>query len=356
MKFTAAALLLATSTQAKAMPKDTLTDVTHVFEGVLMGALDAEFQDIEHCIVDGEHVVTDVENAYQHLKSKDVQNVIEGLKDVGDALMQIKKMMSDCKDIKQDFTKLAEMAAIFSNPESAAVHIGKDLIVHGVDIYHEVKASISAYEKNPRDYYDFGFNIGKAAAQIILGQEDEYAVTDVNVRNEALVLKGLLKPFGGHFSLDKLGTCLKEEGQALVVLDAAVKSFEKAWETKSLQELIGGIMALVGFVQQFSKGLPDCEAIDTTTFDYAQFQDTVDIAAHPFAHFELKENDLHMHGKSVLQNVHNGVYAYKHGDYEQFGELMGQVLKIATQANYDKAHLSEATDAAIAADKNMYLY
>jgi len=64
-----------------------------------------------------------------------------------------------------------------------------------------------------------------------------------------------------------------------------------------------------------------------------------------------------MHGVSVLQDVHNGVHAYKHDEYELFGELMGRLLKIATQANYDKAHkLAEATDAAIAADKNMYLY
>jgi transposase len=72
MKFTAAALLLASSTQAKGMPQDTKMDVVHVVEGVLMGALDAEFPDIEHCIQDGERVITDVEHAYKHLKSKNV--------------------------------------------------------------------------------------------------------------------------------------------------------------------------------------------------------------------------------------------------------------------------------------------
>jgi hypothetical protein len=118
--------------------------------------------------------------------------------------------------------------------------------------------------------------------------------------------------------------------------------------------LIGGVIGLVGFVQQFSKGLPECEAIDTATFDYAQFQDTVDIAANPFKHFQVSEEDLQMHGSSVLQDVHNGVFAYKQGDYELFGELMGKVLKIATQANYDA--VANATDDAIAADKNLYLY
>lgn len=52
--------------------------------------------------------------------------------------------------------------------------------------------------------------------------------------------------------------------------------------------------------------------------------------------------------------MHNGMFAFEHGDYELFGELMGKILKIATQANFDA--VAEATDAAIAADKNLYLY
>merc|ERR1711988_1390081 len=97
--------------------------------------------------------------------------------------MEIKKAMTDCKDIGQDWTKLATMAAEFSNPETAVVHIGKDLILHGKDIYNEVKASIDAWDKDPRDYYNFGFNIGKAAAQVLIGAEEEAKaeVTEVTI-------------------------------------------------------------------------------------------------------------------------------------------------------------------------------
>jgi hypothetical protein len=225
MKFTtAAALLLATSTQAKApMPQDTKMDVVHVVEGVLMGALDAEFQDIEHCIQDGEKIITDVEHAYSHLKTKDAKKIIEGLKDIGDALMAVKSAMTDCKDIEKDWKKLEEMALVFSNPQSAVVHIGKDIIVHGHDIFKEIKGAIKAYDTTPRDYYHFGFNVGKAGAQIILGEESEL---EINQRNLALVLQGILKNFGGSFSLDKLGSCLRDEGEALVILDKTVSAFE----------------------------------------------------------------------------------------------------------------------------------
>merc|ERR1719491_1500701 len=143
MKFTAAALLLATAqaneTTTTQVQDSNLTDAAHVVEGVLMGALDAEFADIEHCIDDGEAVITDLKAAYKHLSAKDAKDVIEGLKDVGKSLFVIKKAMSDCKGIVTDFTKLGEMAAEFSNPATAVVHIGEDILIHGVDIYHEVR-------------------------------------------------------------------------------------------------------------------------------------------------------------------------------------------------------------------------
>ena len=194
MKFTAAALLFA-ATQAEeftqvAQPVQTddndMKDFVHVVEGVLMGALDAEFGDIEHCIEDGEAVITDVKNAYTHLAAKNAKDVIEGLKDMGEALFEIKKAMSDCKGIVTDFTKLGKMAAEFSNPVTAVVHIGEDLLIHGVDIYHEVHGAINAWEKDPRDYYNFGFNMGKAAAQILLGKEaEEKAAAEEKAKREA---------------------------------------------------------------------------------------------------------------------------------------------------------------------------
>jgi len=77
-----------------------------------------------------------------------------------------------------------------------------------------------------------------------------------------------------------------------VILDKTVKAFEKAYANQDLKEMIGGVMGLVGFVQQFKDGLRQCEAIDVSTFDYAQFVDTIDIAQNPFKHLQMSENDL----------------------------------------------------------------
>ena len=59
------------------------------------------------------------------------------------------------------------MAANFASPWSFAYHVGKDLLVNGVAIYHEVDDAIAKYEAS--DYNGFGEDIGMALAQVFLG-------------------------------------------------------------------------------------------------------------------------------------------------------------------------------------------
>lgn len=206
-----------------------------------MGALDADFKDMEHCIQDGELIIKDAENAWKDFRSHDFHDITEGLKALGDAMFKVKSAITDCKAAVGDFEKLGEMAAEFSNPASVAWHIGKDLIVHGVDIFHEVEAAVKAMETNPRQYYNFGFNVGKAAAQIIIGQPLEKPTKE----QMAKIFAGAMKPFGGDFNFTNLLLCIYEEDQAALILYEAVQTLEEAWQKKDAQDALGGVIALV---------------------------------------------------------------------------------------------------------------
>ena len=61
------------------------------------------------------------------------------------------------------------MAKVFTNPVELVYDVGKALILHGVDIYHEMSSSISSFSVG--DYNMFGFNMGKAMAQVFLGSK-----------------------------------------------------------------------------------------------------------------------------------------------------------------------------------------
>lgn len=117
--------------------------------------------------------------------------------------------MKDCSNIKADWTKLEKMVSVFSNPTNFAYHVGKDLLINGKNIYSEINTSITDYEGEK--WSDFGYQIGEAAAQVILGDEPVPAVKfgNPNAVKVATILQGVIEAFGGNFSIDDLLTCIK---------------------------------------------------------------------------------------------------------------------------------------------------
>jgi len=175
------------------------------------------------------------------------------------------------------------------------------------------------------------------AAEVFVSEESQYYLKKERKEKAAAMYQGMLEPFGGNFNIEALLMCIHDEDQALLVADAAVQSFESAYQNKDIGDVIGGVIAVVAAIQQFKGGLPTCEAIDTSSFNYKQFDNAMDIAVHPTQHFELIENDLRMHGQSILEDVGAGVDAYRAGDFETFGKKMGEIVHLATAANAMKA-------------------
>ena len=146
----------------------TMKNAVKVTEGLIRGAISAEMPKLDKCISDGGAIVKDVEIASKKLKSHKTSDVKKGLKALGDAFFKAKDALIKCRGAYNEIRKLEQMAITFSSPETALIHIGKDIIIHGVSIIREVNAAVHAYEKN--DFYHFGYNVGKAGAQILIGE------------------------------------------------------------------------------------------------------------------------------------------------------------------------------------------
>ena len=86
---------------------------------------------------------------------------------------EVKGAISDCKHLAADIHKLEKIVKVFSNPISFIWHVGKDLIVNGVQIYHDVEHALSSYKA--KKWHDFGLNVGHATALVILGKETQDA-------------------------------------------------------------------------------------------------------------------------------------------------------------------------------------
>jgi hypothetical protein len=120
---------------------------------------------------DADTVILDAEIAVADFKKMDASDVMAGIKEVAEMMKVVHQGMKDCTSLRADWRKLEKMIAVFSSPTIFFYHVGKDLMINGVQIYGEIKTAVSDYEN--AKWGDFGYNIGLAAAKTILGEEEE---------------------------------------------------------------------------------------------------------------------------------------------------------------------------------------
>tara|TARA_B110000285_G_C15086888_1_gene596723 strand:+ start:494 stop:1732 length:1239 start_codon:yes stop_codon:yes gene_type:complete len=238
--------------------------------------------------------------------------------------------MSDCSNLKADWSRLETMVSVFNSPTSFAYHVGKDLLVNGRDIFGELETAVTDYES--ANWHDFGFQVGEAAAKTLIGTEPAVAMPGKASVKTTEILRGVIEAYGGHFDLDALLECVHDEDQALLILDAAFGELKAAVEQKSVSDLIGGVIATVAGLQQLKAGLPTCEAIDTTTWDFDGFSNTFEMMKNPVAFFKPVAEDVFIHGLPILVETERAVSAMEKEDYYGYGQQVGKILNNATGA------------------------
>ena len=101
------------------------------------------------------------------------------------------------------------------------------------------------------------------------------------------------------FSIKNLISCISDEGQALLKFDHVYKLVKAAIKYKRPGDVVAAIIIGIKGVKQAMGGLQECEAIDTSKFNYDQMMSTYDIISNPDGHFEILEEDILIHGASI---------------------------------------------------------
>jgi hypothetical protein len=188
-------------------------------------------------------------------------------------LMLIKAGMSDCSKLDADWQKLEKMAAIFESPTSFAYHVGKDLLLNGRDIYHEISTAIADYKV--QKWEDFGVNIGEAAAKTILGEEQR--LKDATMLEDIVsgVLRGALDAEG----FTDITQCINDAEGVFADAKAAVADFEK----KNVNDTINGIKKIAEMLMIVKSGMSDCSHIEA---DWEKIEKMAVLFANPTAFVE----------------------------------------------------------------------
>lgn len=143
-------------------------EVLIVLEGVLVGALNTEFPNVETCISDilkdvGEDIITAIKSI-----DEEEDSVKDSLELIGVSFVTLAdNIVDDCGLAIEELQTLRTIGANFADPVTFAYHVGKDLIVNGVSIYNDVETAIQDYQGE--EWYDMGVQVGSAVSLAILG-------------------------------------------------------------------------------------------------------------------------------------------------------------------------------------------
>jgi len=296
MKFTSALIAAAAASQAQ-----------DIVTGFVKGALEVEIDG--QCINDVEVVFNDATAVVQDFEEGTFNGVLDGVKQLIQTVSDVQSTIADCKNSKQMVQKLVEMEAALSSPSSFAYHVKKDLMINGKDILKEVKTAVTDYKSG--DMYNFGVQIGEAAAKTLVGEEERI--------QDAEIMVGALNAYGGHFNLMALLACIQEEDKAALIVNAGIQTLRDALETKNYEELIGAAIAFFAAYQQAKQGLPACEAVDRTTF--SKFNNDISVATSQINVLEAVADE------SVVQIVEDIIKAYESKNFVEVGKDLVELLQ-----------------------------
>lgn len=125
---------------------------------------------MEKCLTGGEKILGEVVEAVKDFEEKSASGAAAGLKVLAQVVKDISAEVQTCEGVTADWKRLEAMVTAFDSPLSFAYHVGKDLLVNGVQIYGDINDAVAQY--NNKAYEPFGEDVGKALALTLLGMEE----------------------------------------------------------------------------------------------------------------------------------------------------------------------------------------
>ena len=293
------------------------TQMTEVFAG-MMKPYEGHFniQALLVCIGDEDKALLAADAAYEALmdaiNTKQYVEVIPAGILLFAAYQQAMQGLPACEAID---------AAVFDIPTAATT-----LNIGSIDLTADVTDFVKHIEAGNFEA------AGEVLGQTFKDMDGEKAVPAISNKEEvASIIQGMTKPFGGDFNIQALLVCIGDEDKALLAADAAYQALEDAISTKQYVEIIPAGILLFAAYQQAMQGLPACEAIDTAEWNKLSFMNSISLINQPAKYRQTIIEDAITNEHDIIKNAHTALYAYKAGEFADFGANMGQILKDLTE-------------------------
>jgi hypothetical protein len=105
-------------------------------------------------------------------------------------------------------------------------------------------------------------------------------------------------------------------------------------------DLIGTAIGVVGAYQQFEQGLPACEAIVES--DISRVRTAMEVLENPLMNLPAMTANLKKYESEIKDDVIAATFFYKTGQYDKFGEFLGNLIKVITEKENKKPTWSDS--------------
>lgn len=297
-------------------------EVAEIAEGTLIGFFNsAGYPDIASCITDAEDVAIDAEKAFNDFSDKSVSGVIQGLKDLGDMVNEIKVAMTDCEQISDnDWSEITNAVDTMSNPLKFAYHVGEEILINGVNIYHDIESAQSNWES--QKYEAFGENVGDVLEKVLLGEVEPinmvtyYGLSKVEVIK---IIEGMLMGALKAESFGDLASCITDVDEAVVDINKAIQDFRSEDSTG----VKSGLSDLEGAIIEIAKAVKDCSDIKN---DWEKMVEMATAFSNPMSYAYHVGKDLLVNGVDIYNDITDAMRNWEDASYESFGENVGDAL------------------------------
>lgn len=166
-------------------------------------------------------------------------NVEEAIKELAHIAKEFPKAIEDCGAALNDITHIKTAIAEIHSPWTFAFHVGKDILVNGVDIYKQIQDMIEAWKKE--DFLAFGTHLGEALEEVFIGKTPapqlpgfpkaqivpmQITYLEIPTSEAVEVTKGIIEVFFHQVS-PTIDQCIADDTSIIVKMKQAVEALEK---------------------------------------------------------------------------------------------------------------------------------
>lgn len=319
-------------------PEFNRKEFVDVFLGIAEGM---DLQLVDTCVEDSLDFYKQVETAVEAFVGKDSEGVADGLRQVGVAVGHtLPKALRVCHASYAEIADLIKAYSAFTTPESFAYHMGKDLLVNGVDIYKTMNGAIGAWKA--KQYHAFGYDIGHALKDLMATKKPSVHPVEIDLSYDGTtrfrVITAQTKDTNGviptpadgidftnglfdGFGVNIPQNCVKDDTELGKLVDSAAEAASKG-------TIAGVAIAMEMLARAYQNVLPEVETECGPAVSDAvhEVQDALKNFSSPYEILVQFGHNIEVNEVDIMAELAGFISDFKGGNFKDAGGYIGRAL------------------------------